>query len=293
MREALLALPLLGCMSSSSSPPPPPDPDPTSHVDLVSDPYTVQPGEEKYFCYTMHLPDDLDVAITKLTPTYGAATHHILVAQTIAPEPEGFSECNVLIRTTWIPLYGGGLNSGPLEMPANTGMKTLQKGQQILMQLHLQNATDQPITATTAMRIDYVAATPDVIPATIYGLDNRKIDVPPHSSAVETQMTCVADRDLEVFALMGHMHKHGVHLDVSRGATPGAEMLYEEEWKFETQPVTPVTLHVKANDTLYLRCTHSNDTDVPIGYGESSDDEMCAMILYYSPSETLAGCVNQ
>jgi len=281
---------------SSSSPPPPdpdPDPDPTEHVDLISDPYTLQPGEEKYFCYTTHLPDDRDVAITKLTPTYGAATHHILVAQTIAPEPEGFSECPVLIRQTWIPLYGGGLNSGPLEMPANTGMKMLQKGQQILMQLHLQNATDQPITATTAMRIDLVDATPDVIPATIYGLDNRKIAVPPHSAAVETQMSCVADRDLEVFALMGHMHKHGVHLDVSRGATAGDEMLYEEDWKFETQPVTPVTLHVKANDMLHLRCTHSNDTDQPIGYGESSDDEMCAMILYYAPSETLSGCVSQ
>src|SRR4029079_17236173 len=135
--------------------------------------------------------------------------------------------------------------------------------------------------------------TPDVIPASIYGMDNRKIAVPPHSDAVETQMSCVADRDLEVFAVMGHRHKHGVHLDVARGATPGEEMLYAEDWKFESQPVTPVTMHVNTNDTLYLRCTHSNDTDASIAYGESSDDEMCSMVLYYSPSETLDGCINQ
>lgn len=286
MRNALLVVVLAGCASEAAQ-------EPTLHVDLVSDPYTLQPGDEKYFCYTLTLPADKDIALTKMTPTYGAGTHHILVAQTIAPEPDGFSECNVLIRTTWIPLYGGGLNSGPLEMPEHTGMKTLQRGQQILMQLHLQNATDAPITASTAMRLDYVEATPDVIPAMLYGMDNRKIAVPPHSDAVETEMSCLADRDLDVFALMGHMHKHGVHLDVSRGATPGAEMLYQEEWKFESQPVTPVSLHVKKDETIYLRCTHSNDTDAPLAYGESSDDEMCAMVLYISPAETLDGCISQ
>jgi hypothetical protein len=117
-RSLLLMVVLLGCGTSD-------DTDDGQHVDLVSTPYTLQPGEEKYFCYTMRLPADRDVVLTKLTPTYGEATHHILIAQTIAPEPEGFSECNVLIRTTWIPLYGGGLDSGPLVLPDNTGFKPL------------------------------------------------------------------------------------------------------------------------------------------------------------------------
>jgi hypothetical protein len=293
MRTALLLMVVsIGCGSDSQAPAPDAA-DADQHVDLVSDPYTLQPGDEKYFCYTMTLPADKDLAITKLTPTYGAGTHHILVAQTIAPEPEGFSECNVLIRTTWIPLYGGGLNSGPLEMPANTGMKTLQRGQQILMQLHLQNATDAPITASTAMRIDLVEATADVIPASLYGLDNRKISVPPHSTGVTTEMSCQVGRDLSVFALMGHMHKRGVHLDLSRGAAPGADMLYEEDWKFETQPVTPITLSIAKGEMLYLRCTHSNETDTLIEYGESSDTEMCAMVMYYAPAQGLDGCVSQ
>jgi len=287
MRNALLVVVLSGCASEAAQEPA------DNHIDVISDPYTLQPGDEKYFCYAVNLPADKDIAITKMTPTYGAGTHHILVSQTLAPEPDGFSECNVLIRTTWIPLYAGGLNSGPLALPPNTGMKTLQQGQQILMQLHLQNATDAPITATTAMRLDYVETTPDLIPANIYGLDNHKIAVPPHSDAVETSMSCVVDRDLEVFAVLGHMHKHGVHLDLSRGATPGTEMLYAEEWKFEQQPVTPLAMHIAKNDMIHLRCTHSNDTDAPLAYGESSDTEMCAMVLYYAPAETLSGCLNQ
>jgi hypothetical protein len=274
---------LVGCASEDDG----------NHIDLVSAEYTLQPGEEKYFCYTMRLPADRDLAITKLTPTYGEATHHILLAQAIAPEPEGFSDCNVLIRTTWIPLYAGGVDSGPVVMPENTGFKAFERGQQILMQLHLQNATDEPITSSTKMRIDFVDTTPDLIPASIYGLDNRKIEIPANTAAMKTEMSCKVNTDLEVFAVMGHMHKHGVHIDVSRGATPGAEMLYETAWSFETQPVTPVSLSIKANDNLHLRCTHRNDTAKPVLYGESSDTEMCSFVMYVAPADTLNGCINQ
>ena len=283
MKHQLLSvLVLVGCASNSDSP----------HVDLVSQPYTLQPGEEKYFCYTMNLPADKDIALTKITPTYGEGTHHILFSQTLTPEPDGFSECPVLVRTTWMPLYAGGKDSGPLELPPMTGFKPLQKGQQILMQLHLQNATDAPITSKTSLRIDYVPMTPDIQPALIFGLDNRKLDIPAHTPAAQNQMSCMMDRDLDVFAVLGHMHKHGVHLDVSRGATPGQEMLYQEDWNFETQPVTTTSFHVSKGDQIFLRCTHKNDTDVAVPYGESSDTEMCAFVMYYAPAPTLDGCIN-
>lgn len=283
MRALPLLLLLVGCTSSEEA---------GEHVDLVSTPYTLQPGEEKYFCYTMRLPADRDVAITKITPTYGVGTHHILFSQTIAPEPEGFSECNVLIRTTWVPLYAGGIDSGPLELPANTGFKPLERGQQVLMQLHLQNATDEPITATTAVRLDLVEPTPELRPASIFGMDNRKLTIPARSQT-ESMMNCIIDKDLDVFAVLGHMHKHGKHLDVSRGASPGAEMLYEETWNFEEQPVTPATFHVNRGDNLHLRCTHENNTDAPVVYGESSDTEMCAFVMYYAPATALDGCINE
>jgi len=284
MRNSLLLVVLLGCTSSSE--------DASDHLDLVSKPYTIQPGEEKYFCYTARLPADRDVAIVKVTPKYGVGTHHILAAQTIATEPEGFSECNVLIRTTWIPLYAGGLNSGPLEMPPNVGFKPLERGQQVLMQLHLQNATDAPITAETSIRIDLIDETPEMLPASIYGMDNRQISIAPKSDAT-VEMSCKANRDLNVFAVLGHMHKHGLKLDVSRGATAGADMLYEEQWSFEEQPVTPKTMLIKQGENMHLRCTHRNDGNSPVVYGESSDTEMCSFVMFYAPAVALDGCIKE
>jgi hypothetical protein len=280
--SSLAFLVVVGCASTPDTP----------HLDFASDSYTLQPGDEKYFCYTTNLPADRDIAITKLTPTYGAGTHHILFSQAVAPEPAGFSECPVLSRATWVPLYAGGKDSGALELPAQTGFQPFTRGQQVIMQLHLQNATDAPITAHATMRIDYVDASPEIAQAGVFGFDNRKLVIPPHTAGALNQMSCTVDKDLDVFAVLGHMHKHGVHLDVSRGATAGAEMLYQEDWNFDTQPVTPVAFQVKQNDNVFLRCTHKNEGDAALTCGESSDTEMCALILYYAPLQDSAGCVN-
>src|SRR5262249_15436653 len=230
-----------------------------------------------------------DIAITKLTPTYGPGTHHILFSQAVVAEPS-FSECPVLSKTTWIPMYAGGKDSGPLQLPANTGFRPLAKGQQMVMQLHLQNATDAPISAHAAMRIDFEDATPDIITAGIWGLDNHVLTIPPHTDAAVNEMNCLVTEDLSVFAVLGHMHKHGVHLDISRGATAGAEMLYQEDWNFEVQPVPPLIWKVNPNDNVFLRCTHRNEGDTPIVYVESSDTEMCATVMYYAPAGSSFGC---
>jgi len=67
--------------------------------------------------------------------------------------------------------------------------------------------------------------------------------------------------------------------------------IYPEDWTFNAQPVTPLRLKVNKGDNLFLRCTHSNQSDQALSYGERSDTEMCAMVLYYAPAGPPAGCV--
>src|SRR5258708_37987851 len=59
--------------------------------------YTLDAGQEKYFCYTMTLPADHDTVITSYTPEYGNGVHHFAFFYTLTAEPDGFSECPVLI----------------------------------------------------------------------------------------------------------------------------------------------------------------------------------------------------
>jgi hypothetical protein len=261
------------------------------HIDFQSQTYTLQPGEEKYYCYTMRMPADRDVAIRRLVPTYGAGTHHILFSQAIATEPDGFSECNVLSRDTWLPLYAGGKNSGPLELPAGAALQLVSRGQQLIMQLHIQNATPAPISAVTSMRIETLDASTPFTPAGIFGYDDRSLTLPPHTTATTSSMSCVMDKHLDVFAVMGHMHRHGRHLQLGRGAGAAQSVLFDTDWNFDLQPVTPARFTVEPMDEIFLTCTHQNDGDTPIVYGESSDTEMCATVLYYTPFDKLGGCI--
>ena len=133
----------------------------------------------------------------------------------------------------------------------------------------------------------------DTIPAGIWGMDNHVIDIPPQTENAETSMTCKADRDMDVFGILGHMHKMGKQLDVFPAETAAGEALVSEPWSFGDQPIAPVTHHVSNGDSLTLRCRHSNTTQKEIKYGESSDNEMCVLVLYYAPKRDVRSCVQR
>jgi hypothetical protein len=145
----------------------------------------------------MNLPEDGETVVTELRPEYGDSTHHIFLGQTLAPEPEGVSDCPVLTRGTWLPLFIGGVDSDPLVLPAGSGMR-LPPGTQLVMQLHLQNTADHPITARTAILMVTGDPAADLMPAGIYGLDDRAIRLPARSVDVVSEMGCTVDRPLDV-----------------------------------------------------------------------------------------------
>jgi hypothetical protein len=259
-------------------------------VTFTTQPYTLKPGDEKYYCYTMDLPEDRETVVRKITPTYGKATHHFGLYYTLAPEPKGFSECPLLIKETWIPLYGGGVDSGNLELPQGAGFR-LAKGQQLLIQLHLLNAGTSDVTDTGTMTLETLDPTTKITPAGMFGFDNRDLALPAKSAAVEAEMSCPAPFDMDVFGVFGHMHTLGKHIEVSRGATPGAEVLYSTPWIFDQQPTTPVALKIKKGDQLHIKCRWDNTLDKVVTYGESTGDEMCSFVFYYTPYARLDGCL--
>ncbi|MEZ4394038.1 MAG: hypothetical protein R3A48_23435 [Polyangiales bacterium] len=257
---------------------------------IASGEYTLAPGEEKYLCTTATLPADRETLITAMAPTYGAGTHHIFFAQTLAPEESGTFECRTLFRTTWAPLYLGGVESGRLELPQGVGIR-LPRGQQVLIQLHLQNATAAPIRARTTLTATLADPASRLVPAGIFGLDNRTVRVPPRAMNHRTAMSCRPGRDMSVFAVLGHMHKYGSRLEFVRGGMESTDALYETDWDFGEQPTTPRNFSLRADESVSLRCFHSNPTAVEVPYGESSDQEMCAAVMYYTPFDQLDGCI--
>ena len=259
-------------------------------VRLESLDYTLAPGEERYLCYTMTLPLGHETTAVAYRPEYGQGTHHIFFGYTLSPEPDGFSECNVLQRNTWIPLFVGGQGTTDLELPPGAANR-LVPGTQLLLQLHVLNASSSPITARTAVEMELVEPVDSLVPAGIFGFDDRRVAIPPHATRATQVLTCTPGHHMEVFAVLGHMHQYGQHVEIFRGMPDTGEVLFDELFSFRDQPTIPMHFVVEPTDTISIRCTYDNPLDTPIVYGESSLNEMCVGVFYYTPGDVLDGCI--
>lgn len=256
-----------------------------------TDSYKLTPGEERnYMCYTIRTPPDRDIMITEVEPLYGKGIHHLGIYRTISPEPEGTFLCPELVRDTWLPIYGGGIESGILTMPEGSGM-FVPKDTQLLVQLHLLNSTSDPVEDKARIILRTTDDT-GAMQAGMFGFDNRDLNIPAHGQNVEQGHTCdPIGVDMDVFAVFGHMHQRGKKIEVSRGANPGDEVLYSAEWSFQDQPTVPAKFHVSKEDVIHVRCWFDNNNDYDVSYGEKTENEMCSFVFYYTPFETLTGCL--
>ena len=279
---------LLPLACSSADPAPAPAPGvPSDEVHFASTDVEIAPGAEKYLCWAGNLPADRQVVIKEIIADYGPGTHHIFFGWTLAPEPEGMHECPVLFKTTWIPIYLGGVETSSLKLPEGAAID-MGTGKQLVLQLHLQNASPAPITNRVTMKMKVTEPQQEYVPAGIFGLDNRVIAIPPNSTGTRTSMSCKATKDMNVFSVFGHMHKLGQDFQVSLNG----QVVVDEAFNFDNQPATPVDFRIATGDEIGLSCTHRNPNEKAFGYGESSDTEMCATIFYHTPYDGLGGCIN-
>ena len=132
-------------------------------------------------------------------------------------------------------------------------------------------------------------------------VSNRAINVPPGTTRVAKMSWYVEDElerrghdpstALNVFLLTSHMHRHGELFEVFQGSTGD---LLHRSIAYDDAPISlydPV-VRLDVGDTIKFQCIHDNyDTDKPLQFGLTSEDEMCIIFgYYYIPTES-AGAV--
>ena len=127
--------------------------------------------------------------------------------------------------------------------------------------------------------------------AKVFLAHNYNIDVPPGTTRVTALDWHVKDElaqqgfppnaRLHLISVSSHMHRHGELFEINRLFT--GELLHRSisyDTSFPSLFDPPLILD--HNDGLRFQCTYSNyDTDVPLRFGLTSEDEMCIMQGYY------------
>lgn len=279
MRTLLALVFLLGCADAGP---------PEGAVWVTTTEHRVEPGQEKYQCFTTTL--EAAMVVQRIDYERAAGVHHLLLARTLAPEPEGAFECNVLLKTTWVPLFGSGSESTALELPSDTGF-VLPAGTQLLVQLHLLNAASTPVSDHVRLTL-HEASDPDVVPAGVYAFGSTEIGLPPRETT-DVVSDCVPSGDLDIIAVLPHMHYLGSSLSFEVGAdeTSLRPEFQVDSWNFDRQFIRRVDLTIPAGSATRTTCRFENDTDRTVEFGESSFDEMCFFVTFVRGATGLDGCI--
>lgn len=267
---------------------------PAHGYQLKTPSFSLASGEEKYLCYTVTLDEAQDIAITQFDPFVTDVVHHYEVYQTLLPEQSGLWDCTQQqIKETWLPLFGGGVGAQGMTLPSGTGFR-IPGTAQLLMQLHLVNATPAAIDTLVAVNMTYADDASRVTPAGIFAVGTMNINLAPGEKNRRLTAGCQLPKDLNVFAVQPHMHKLGKVMTFDYGAdAASATTIYKRDpWVFGGQPIDPFVRTLKRGDYMSTSCTYDNTTDKTVSYGETTRDEMCYFVLFYTPFDRLGGCID-
>ena len=267
---------LYGCGSADTIFPATPDAPSSSSAGwtvLAQTDWTLQPHTETYLCVRVTVARD--VYVGGFDPIAPLGTHHSVLGISRGTTPDGVSTCSGLFIEPSI-MFGSGVGTQPLELPAGVGTK-IGKGQQVVLNLHLYNTGDAPLSGTSGVRVKEMDAAAVVNEADAMLVGPVGFTVATGLSTVNGRCTLL--RNQTIFAVAPHMHKLGRHMSAQIGAT----MLMDRDYTFDEQTFSTIDVQVSALEKIQTVCTYENE-GAPVGFGESTDDEMCFLIVYRYPA---------
>lgn len=259
---------------------------PEGWMSLMEGDWTLQPGEEGYYCVYATVPRDL--YIKAFRPLIPAGTHHTVLTLYTGSHADGTVPCSVGTNGQSM-IYGSGVGSPDFTFPSGVGLH-LRAGTRLLLNLHLYNASDAPLSGRSGTL--FQEAAPGEVQheaELVLAGPTATLTVPTGTSTQSgsCQISSITSEPIQVFSLSQHMHKLGRNLRsvVTRGGE--TIMLQDVPYDFENQTFQLVTPHIelRPGDTLTTYCTYDNNTGATVRFGESSDDEMCFTDIFYYPAQ--------
>jgi len=207
----LFAVPALAaCGSSDSGAPQSKAPSTVAQASdwttLLTGDWTEPPGSEGYTCVRQTV--DKDYYVTGFEAINPLGTHHTLLTMGTANAPDGTAPCSAA-ENYLLSAFGSGVGTNPLQFPKGIVLK-INKGTQLLLNLHLFNTTSHPMNGTSGTRIQ--TATEDDVVDFAEGIlaGTIALDIPAGATKTSTGY-CTMTSDVTLFAVAPHMHQLGIH----------------------------------------------------------------------------------
>lgn len=260
----------------------------TGELVFRTEPVEILSGKETYTCFAATLAQD--EVIDGFKKGAQAFVHHIQFAKTLdGAEPSGLSECDVLFKVNWLPIFLTGAGASELRLDEGVGHK-LPAGTQLLAQLHLLNSSDKDIKQQVEIRM-HRSASANPTPVSTWAIGSSEINIAPKQPG-RAQNVCRVLGDVNLVAAFPHMHMIGTRLEVEVGRSVDAmrRLYLRDPYDFDDQHMEALKLSLHDGDMVRVTCDYMNTYDAAAQFGESSHDEMCFFIGFAIGDPPLADC---
>ena len=284
MRKVLQAasvasLLLAGCAGGSKS-----SPTPTSST-IGIEPWTVAPGEDRIWCKTMKVPVGQTLDVSKFTITMAPGSHHFILYRSSSNLPDGFGACPAMNNEAFVV---GSQNPGTFEFGYPEGLAMpLFSGEQLILQSHYVNASTSPITAQIDVKMDFIPHAQVTDYVETFLIVDSSFAIPAHTTGFTDGGQDQSETPgLKILSISSHMHKRGTHFTIDEvDSSAVSERLFETS-VWDAPPITTFTPARPTDSTkkLHYQCTWTNETDNPIYFGPTTEDEMCIMVVTVFPA---------
>lgn len=285
MRTTILSLLLVSaCGTDAAAPPPGPGSGSGSGTPpLISYDWSLSPSQEQFLCVRQTVTEDM--WITQIAPIAPTGTHHMIIKAGAPDGPDGMTPCTGAGMNPTI--YASAVGTQPLDFPDGIALH-IAAGQQILLNLHLFNASDNPISGTSGVTVTTTADGTGLKPAgVVLAGKTTGLTIAAGPGNSEQTGTCTTPAGFTVFAVAPHMHLLGTKLTATYAPPSGAPttLIDDETYSFDNQSFSILSTEMPtvANGKVHVTCDYYNPSSNVVTFGESTTDEMCFAMMYVYP----------
>ena len=239
------------------------------------------PHPDKYFC--ARLTVDEDMLLSGFSAISPVGTHHTVISVGDPDGADGQFPCAFFQNHDNL-LFASGVGTDDFLFPDGVALP-VQAGQQLFLNVHTFNASEHDISGTSGVAVKKVEAAETMAEFIFAGTFD--IDIPADSTGAQASGTCPIAQNATILNWWPHMHQLGDHMLIEVNGDP----VHDEAFRFEEQINYPTNRQVSVGDEITVTCTYKHTT-VDVGFGDSSNQEMCFAGFYRYPATGEAFCAS-
>lgn len=253
----------------------------TKTVTLTMGPFTVPASSEVFKCQNFANPfGGQDTDIDEYDETMTTGSHHMFLFFQSGATDGPLQDCAAGGLTFYPYPFMAQSPTAQLTYPSGVGSR-IPGTMGFMVNAHFVNVTahDFQATITVSMHIAEPGSVKQY--AGVVFMNNIDLVIPPTNAPYDATATCTLPQDMIVLQANAHMHQRATNFV----AKTDTQTLYTTtSWNNGIPEKYTPPMELKAGQAVTWTCSYTNDTGVPLTFGESAErNVMCIYMMQFFP----------